>query len=237
MLCTTNSGNVHRLLLAIAAGLIWHLGTSAFVLAQAKKDDVEKATGKLVSTEQKGRTTTLKVEIGGKEEEVVVNSKVEFAITAAGDVGFLKEGSFIFTEAVAANNQLFSQSYTVFVGKGKPPKSGAAKAPPAPGRSQNAWFVAGEISARQPHEQFEAYDEIQVKAGGKTSVLLERAKAATVTVSSTDLEMAEAGSTVEMEGRPGPGGKVLLTKVTVKLAKPLKAEEFVAKAEEEKKKR
>lgn len=182
--------------------------------------------GKLVSIEKKGRTAKLTVETSDKEtKEFQITARASLLITATGDDGFLAKGQFISAQPVESNNKLFGKKFTVHVGPGR--KTGVfAKPPKTPGLSKAVWNVAGQIMERANDKEFPDYEVIAVRAGRKTvPVFLD--KGYSVTVLLADVDLAEPGSTVTIEGKPGTRDRFTVTAATIELAKPLNSEEFL----------
>ena len=200
-----------------------------------KKKGLQTIKGKLVSLEKKGRLAVLTVETEDKEKkEIPVTSRTAFAITAKGDDGFLAPGQFISTIAVLTNKRLFAKQYTVYVGKGRKPRSGIAKARKKIGQSVNSYAVAGLIVSRQQDRVYKDYQTVTLKGSGNPSVFLD--KGYSVTVSSSDPALAKPGSAVELIGRQR-GKKFTVTKVTIKLSAPLKSAEVLTTSKTTKKKK
>ncbi len=196
-----------------------------FAAAQGKSPGTS-IKGKLVKIEKKGRATTLVVSTADGEKQIPVTSRVDFAVTAKGDEGFLVPGQFISTPAVLANNLLFSKRFIVYVGKGRKPKSQLVKAPKMIGQSVNTWLVAGSIVSRQQDKDYEDYETLKLKAGRGATVFID--KGFTVTVSSSDSELATVGSAVEIFGQQR-GKRFTAARVTVQLAGTLKSEDVLGK--------
>lgn len=191
-----------------------------------KATGAETVTGKLVSIEKKGRNATLTVETAEKEtKEFQLTARAKLEITAAGDDGFLTKGQFVSTQAVKTNNKLFAKKFSVHVGPGRK-VGGVAKPPKKPGVSLAAWNVAGQITDRGKDKEFPEYEIIALRAGRQTvPVFLDKGYSVTVLLS--DVTLAEPGSTVTIEGKPGRRNRFTVTAAKIELADPLKSEEFL----------
>ena len=194
---------------------------------QSEKDQTT-VTGKLVSLEKKGRSTVLTVETSSKEkQEFAIDGRVELVITAKGDVGFLTAGQLIETTAIMSNDLLFGKDFVVHAAKGgKKPPARLEKAPPKSGQSLNAYAVCGTVVSRQPDADYKDRETVILRIGGKKArVFLD--KQFTVSVFLNDPSLVKPGDDVVVEGSSGAGGRFTLSSATIKLAEPLKAEEFL----------
>lgn len=201
---------------------------------QAKEDSKQDPNapvivqGKIVSISKKGRSNILKVEANGEQKEFILNSKVDFSVQGKGNKDFLATGQFIQTMATPSNDQLFSTEIFVIAKKGRKPKGGITKAPMKAGISKNAWVISGSVSSVGQHPDYEKYDRMQLKAGSKKlEILME--KGYRVTVVTDDMKLVKEGAAIELEGRPGRGGRFSLARATVKLNETFKAEDFIKK--------
>ena len=196
-------------------------------VAAQKGAQLTKVTGKLISVTKKGRNAVLTIETADKEtKEFQITARVNLAVTAKGDVGFLTKGQFVSAMPVETNNKLFGKKFIVHVGPGR--KRGVlAKAPKQVGVSRAAWNVAGQITGRGKDKDYPDYEIIALRVGKQTvQVFLD--KGYSVTVLLADVSRAVPGSNVTIEGRPGTRNRFTVSSVKVVLAKPLKAEEFFA---------
>ena len=237
--------SVHRpitLVQPIALSLVFGLliaaaGSDAFAQVQ-EQPTITKGT--VVEVVSKGRSTSLVIlsEAGGDPITVPITPRIQFAVEAKGDLGFLAEKQVVSGKGTLTNKSLFVKGWTVHVGlaarKIKPFVKESAK---AVGQSQNSYDFAGTISTRQQDTDYPEYETVvtnivQLKRG---PIYID--KDATVTVSMTETELVEEGAKVEFIAKYLNGGRVQVTALRVLLDKPLKAEEFFKKDESKSTKR
>ena len=192
---------------------------------EAETGNTLKAT--LVEITSRGRTHTVVVETdGGEKQQFKVTPKVDFSVTAPAKGDLLKPGQFIFVEGFVTNDRFFGKQYSVLVQhQGRLPRPAITKAPKKAGRSTNAYFITGEIVSRQQDEAYPDFETLTLKVGGKNGTNVYLDKGFTVTASSNNPELAEAGAEVEITGKPGRGGRVDVTSIEVRRKAPFPAEE------------
>jgi hypothetical protein len=217
---------------ALIAGLV------AESSAQQKQPTVTKGT--VAEVVRKGRATSLVIlsEAGGDPITVPVTPRLQFAVEAKGDLGFLAEKQVVSGKGTLTNKALFVKQWTVHVGlsakKIKPFVKESAK---AIGQSQNSYDFAGTVSSRQQDTDYPDYETLitnisQLKRG---PIYID--KGATVTVSMKETELVEEGAKVEYIANFAKNGRVQIVGLKVLLDKPLKSEEFFKEAEKKKTRR
>jgi hypothetical protein len=233
---STSKSIVRQTPLLLVPVILAFIAINPQIAAAQKGAKATTITGKLVSVTKKGRTAVLTVETADKEtKEFQITARTKLAVTAKGDTGFLTKGQFVSAMPVATNMKLFGKNFTVHIGPGK--KQGVfTKAARKPGVSTSAWNIAGQIIGRTTDKDYPDYEVITLRIGRRTvPVFLD--KGYTVTVLFADVSLAEPGSNVTIEGRPGTRNRFMVSSVKVELSKPLKAEEFFAADKSPKKKR
>lgn len=185
--------------------------------------------GTVAEVVRKGRATSLMIlsEAGGEPIAVPITPRIQFAVEAKGDLGFLAEKQVVSGKGTLTNKSLFVKAWTVHVGlsakKIKPFVKESAK---AVGQSQNSYDFAGTVTSRQQDTDYPDYETVitniaQLKRG---PIYID--KGATVTVSMTETELVKEGAKVEFIAQFLNGGRVQVTALKVLLEEPLKAEEF-----------
>ncbi len=178
---------------------------------------------------QKGRSTTLmiKSEAGGEPISVPITPRIQFAVEAKGDLGFLAEKQVVSGKGTLTNKSLFVKGWTVHVGlaarKIKPFVKESAK---AIGQSQNSYDFAGTIMSRQQDTDYPDYETVITNIAQLKRAPVYIDKGASVTVSMTETELVKEGDKVEFIAQLLNGGRIQVTALRVLLEEPLKAEEF-----------
>ena len=240
MFSSNRNRAITNVVVSMCAGLALFL-TNVAADAQTKKSQTKAeetnkdpnapviVKGKIVSITKKGRSKVLTVEAGGKQQDFIINSKIDFSVHGKGDKEFLAKGQFIQMMATTSNKQLFvSEVYVIAKKGGRKPKGRIMKAPMKAGVSKNAWVISGTVESLGQHPDYEKYELLRMKAGSKkVEILLE--KGYRVTVVTNDTELLKEGAAIELEGRPGRGGRFTLARATVKLNQTFKAEDFIKK--------
>lgn len=189
------------------------------------------------SVEVKGRVRKLTVTSGTEDLTIVLTPKIQFEVVAEGDEGFIRAGQVFESQGVMTNKRLFVSDIlirTVPQGRKAPPGR-YAKAPEKAGQSQNTYQIVGPIQDIQPDKDYPDYKAVLLKTVPPAgAVLLE--KNFVVRVASDDIELVKEGMMVEVEGLPGPGGKFLVSRVSVQLPEPLKSEDVLGPIESAEKK-
>lgn len=220
-------------LLSLACGLlVAGFAVEASAQVQPKQPTVTKGT--VAEVIRKGRATSLMIlsEAGGDPISVPITPRVQFAVQAKGDLGFLAEKQVVSGKGTLTNKSLFVKAWTVHVGlsarKIKPFVKQSAK---AVGQSQNSYDFAGTISSRQQDKDYPDFETVITNIRQLKNGPIYIDKGATVTVSMTETELVEEGAKVEFIANFAKGGRVQITGLKVLLDKPLKAEEFFKEAE------
>ena len=209
-------------------------GFSIEASAQLKPQQPTVTKGTVAEVIRKGRATSLMImsEAGGDPISVPITPRIQFAVQAKGDLGFLTEKQVVSGKGTLTNKSLFVKAWTVHVGlsakKIKPFVKESAK---AIGQSRNSYDFAGTISSRQQDKDYPDFETVitnirQLKNG---PVYID--KGATVTVSMTETELVEEGAKVEFIANFLKGGRIQVVGLKVLLDKPLKSEEFFKESE------
>lgn len=220
--------------LALSAVIV-AAGATQSTFAQARPGQVETVKGKISEVIRKGRSTTLVVvsDAGGDPINVIVSPRMQFAVEAKGDLGFLREKQVVSGKGTLTNQSLFAKQWTVHVGvAAKKIRPAVQKSAKAIGQSQNSYDFAGPIVSRQQDKDYPDYETLTLKIPQLKGAPVYIDKGATVTVSMTETDRVEEGMNVEFVPRV-TGSRVQVLALRVLLDKPLKSEEFFA--EEEKK--
>jgi hypothetical protein len=213
---------------ALVAGLVDEAS------AQVNQQQPTVTKGTVAEVIRKGRATSLVIlsEAGGDPITVPITPRLQFAVEAKGDLGFLAEKQVVSGKGTLTNKSLFVKNWTVHVGlsarKIKPFVKESAK---AVGQSQNSYDFAGTVSSRQQDTDYPDYETLitnisQLKRG---PIYID--KGATVTVSMTETERVEEGAKIEYIANFAKGGRVQVVGLRVLLDKPLKSEEFFKESE------
>lgn len=214
----------------MCASLVAGLATE--VSAQQQEPTVTKGT--VAEVVRKGRATSIVIEseAGGDPITVLVTPKIQFAVEAKGDLGFLAEKQVVSGRGTLTNKSLFVKEWTVHVGlsarKIKPFVKESAK---VTGQSQNSYDFAGTVSSRQQDKDYPDYETLVTNIAQLKRGPIYIDKGATVTVSMTETELVEEGAKVEYIANFAKNGRVQIVGLKVLLDKPLKAEEFFKESE------
>jgi hypothetical protein len=206
---------------------------------QEPKPSYLTSKGTLGEVKKKGRATVLViVPEAGEPIEVIVTPKIQFAIEAKGDAGFLREKQIVSGTGTLTNKMLFVKNWKVHVGlSARKVKTGIAKAGKKIGQSVNAYHLAAMITKRQQDKDYPEYETLTLNLRDLRGQPVYIDKNPTVTVSTTDATMAKAGAPVEYYQVPAPGNRFKVIGVKVMLEDALKSEEYFAKTDKKKKKR
>ncbi len=219
--------------LSLACGILI-TGFAVEASAQAQQQQPTVTKGTVAEVIRKGRATTLMIlsEAGGDPISVPITPRVQFAVQAKGDLGFLAEKQVVSGKGTLTNKSLFVKAWTVHVGlsarKIKPFVKQSAK---AVGQSQNSYDFAGTVSSRQQDKDYPDFETVITNIRQLKNAPIYIDKGAAVTVSMTETDRVEEGAKVEFIANFAKGGRVQITALKVLLDKPLKAEEFFKEAE------
>jgi hypothetical protein len=171
-------------------------------------------------------------EAGGDPIAVLITPRIQFAVQAKGDLGFLAEKQVVSGKGTLTNKSLFVKEWTVHVGlsakKIKPFVKESAK---AIGQSQNSYDFAGTITSRQQDKDYPDFETVITNVAQLKRGPIYIDKGATVTVSMTETELVEEGDKVEFIANLAKNGRLQITGLKVLLDNPLKAEEFFKEPE------
>lgn len=225
-------------ILTVALTLSMLTGTPQNAQAQQRQPQTQKAPptqkGTVAEVKKKGRLTSLMIqsEGGGAPFEVLISPKIQFAVEAKGDLGFLRDRQIVSGTGTLTNQMLFVKNWTVHVGPlAKRTKPFVKEAPKRVGQSVNSYDLAGMIQSRQQDTRFKEYETLSLNIAQlkKAPVFID--KDATVTVSTTETDSIEEGTPVEYIQVPAAGGRLQVASLKVKLKEPLKSEEFFEEQE------
>ena len=219
---------------AFTGAVIVGMSTGAF--AQLDKEKGQQAPpitkGTVDEVIRKGRATSLviKSEAGGNPITVPITPRLQFAVQAKGDDGFLAEKQVVSGTGTLTNKSLFVKAWTVHVGlAAKKLKPFVKKSGKTIGQSQNSYDFAGTISSRQQDKDYPDYETVSTHIRTLKGQPIYIDKGATVTVSMTETDLVEAGAKVEFVQQVLNNGRIQIVGLRVLLDKPLKAEEFLKK--------
>ena len=196
---------------------------------QQKPQQPTVTKGTVAEVIRKGRATSLMIlsEAGGDPIAVLITPRIQFAVQAKGDLGFLAEKQVVSGKGTLTNKSLFVKEWTVHVGlsakKIKPFVKESAK---AIGQSQNSYDFAGTITSRQQDKDYPDFETVITNVAQLKRGPIYIDKGATVTVSMTETELVEEGDKVEFIANLAKNGRLQITGLKVLLDNPLKAEEF-----------
>ena len=208
--------------------------------AQPEKPENKPLKGTLKEIKKKGRAFrfVLQSEAGGEPVELPITPKIQFAVEAKGDAGFLKERQIASGTAVLTNKMLFVKNWYVHVGPAaRKIRPFIRKADKKVGQSVNSYDLAGTILGRQASEDFPEYETLKLNISNLRGQPVFIDKGATVTVQSSDPSMAKEGSPVEIYQVPAPGNRFRIAALKVLLKEPIKSEDYFAEIDNKKKKR
>ena len=149
-------------------------------------------------------------------------------ITGKGTDEMLKAKQFVSTIATKSNDKFFTKEVTIHMTTGRKPKPSFAPAPKKVGRSVNAFSILGSVVSFGDDDDFKDYKSLSVKVGANTGkVLME--KGYKIVVATNDTSLIKEGAKIEVEGKPGRGGRFTISKTTIPLDKEFKPEDFEKK--------
>lgn len=225
------------ILFAVAGALLGSTATDA--VAQVNQQQGQQAPtitkGTVAEVIRKGRATTLAIqsEAGGDPIMVPITPRLQFAVEAKGDLGFLTEKQVVSGKGTLTNKSLFVKDWTVHVGlsarKIKPFVKESAK---VVGQSRNSYDFAGTISSRQQDKDYPDYETVSTNIRQMKGAPIYIDKGAKVTVSMSETDEVKEGQKVEFIAQFANNGRVQIVALRVLLEEPLKAEEFLKKDDE-----
>ena len=226
---------IRSLILSAFSGALI-VGTSTDAVAQLDKEKGQQqhpiVKGTVDEVIRKGRATSLviKSEAGGNPITVPITPRLQFAVQAKGDDGFLAEKQVVSGTGTLTNKSLFVKAWTVHVGlAARKIKPFVKKSNKTVGQSQNSYDFAGTISSRQQDKDYPDYQTLSTNIRTLKGQPIYIDKGATVTVSMTETELVEEGDKVEFIQQVLKNGRIQVLGLRVLLDKPLKAEEFLKK--------
>lgn len=226
---------LRTLMLSVFSGaLLVSMATDAFAQLDNKKglQAPQITKGTVDDIIRKGRATSLviKSEAGGNPITVPITPRLQFAVQAKGDDGFLTEKQVVSGTGTLTNELLFVKVWTVHVGlAARKVKPFVKKSGKTVGQSQNSYDFAGTISSRQQDKDYPDYQTLATNIRQLKGQPIYIDKGATVTVSMTETDLVEKGAKVEFIQQVLKNGRIQIVGLRVLLDKPLKAEEFLNK--------
>jgi hypothetical protein len=226
---------LRTLMLSVFSGaLLVSMATDAFAQLDNKKglQAPQITKGTVDDIIRKGRATSLviKSEAGGNPITVPITPRLQFAVQAKGDDGFLTEKQVVSGTGTLTNKLLFVKVWTVHVGlAARKVKPFVKKSGKTVGQSQNSYDFAGTISSRQQDKDYPDYQTLATNIRQLKGQPIYIDKGATVTVSMTETDLVEKGAKVEFIQQVLKNGRIQIVGLRVLLDKPLKAEEFLNK--------
>ncbi len=216
----------HKIFAGHLSILILLTAAPAFLFAQ---DNLQLKTGVIKEITKKGRLTKMTIEDDqGGEYEISLTPKVDFQILAPADKGFISKGQFIQGQGVMTNKRIYLSKVIVHLaapGKKNSRRGGIQKLPAKAGQSQNAYMVAGTITAHQADEDYPEYELVAIREASRGPFLMLE-KNVKITVSTTDTSILPENAKIRMQVVPLRSGKFTLKKATITLTTPLKSEEL-----------
>lgn len=188
--------------------------------------------GTVAEVIRKGRATSLaiKSEAGGDPIMVPITPRLQFAVQAKGDLGFLTEKQVVSGKGTLTNKSLFVKEWTVHVGlSAKKVRPFVKESAVVTGQSRNSYDFAGTITSRQQDKDYPDYETVSTTIRQLKGAPIYIDKGATVTVSMTETDLVKEGANVEFIQQFAKGGRVQIVGLKVLLKEPLKAEEYLKK--------
>jgi len=205
------------------------LFSSISVLDAQEVNEATVLKGTVDEIKKKGRSTILSVKYdNGLTKDIAVTPKINLMITGKGTDEMLKAKQFVSTVATKSNDMFFTKEIVLHMTTGRKPKSTFAPAPKKVGRSVNSFTISGSVISFGDDADFKDYKALSVKVGSKTGKILIE-KGYKITVASNDTSLIKKGAKIEVEGKPGRGGRFTISKTTIPLNKEFKPEDFEKK--------
>ncbi|MHC4877341.1 MAG: hypothetical protein ACYTGL_12670 [Planctomycetota bacterium] len=202
---------------------------------QPQQPEITESKGTVAEVVRKGRALTLmiKSEAGGEPIPVAVTPRLNFALEAKADDGFLRERQVVSGRGTLTNQALFVKNWTVHLGPAaRRMRGGVQKAAKVIGESVNSCDVLGEIVTRQTDPDYPEYESLTLKVPALKGKPVYIDKGATVTASISDTNRITAGDTCTVTHTLAPNGQPVLLGLKVMLSEELKSEDYFAKEDE-----
>jgi|GEM_PF-1165089 len=189
----------------------------------------------IVDVVRKGRALTLliKNEAGGEPIPVAITPRLQFAIEAKADDGFLREKQVVSGRGVLTNESLFVKNWTVYLGpSARRMRGGVQKADMVIGQSVNSYDVLGPIVSRQQDTDYPEYETLTLNVPALKGKPVYIDKGATVTARLEDASKIAAGNECVVTHTLAPNGLPVVLGVKVMLDEELKADDYFAEEDE-----
>ncbi len=202
---------------------------------QPQQPEITESKGTVAEVVKKGRSLTLmiKSEAGGAPIPVAITPRLNFAIEAKADDGFLRERQVVSGRGTLTNQALFVKNWTVHLGPtARRMRGGVQKAAKVIGESVNSYDVLGEIVTRQTDPDYPEYESLTLKVPALKGKPVYIDKGATVTASVPDTSKIAAGDECTITHTLAPNGQPVLLSLKVMLSEEMKSEDYFAKEDE-----
>lgn len=202
---------------------------------QPKQPEVTESKGTIAEVVRKGRALTLmiKSETGGDPIPVAITPRLQFALEAKADDGFLREKQVVSGRGVLTNESLFVKNWTVYLGpNARRMRGGVQKAEKVVGESVNSYDVLGPVVSRQQDADYPEYETLILNVPALKGKPVYIDKGATVTARLEDTSKIAVGNECEVTHTVAPNGLPVILGVKVMLDEELASEEFFTDQEE-----
>jgi hypothetical protein len=202
---------------------------------QPKQPEITETKSSIAEVVRKGRALTLliKSELGGDPIPVAITPRLQFAIEAKADDGFLREKQVVSGRGVLTNESLFVKNWTVYLGpSARRMRGGVQKAERVVGESVNSYDVLGPIVSRQQDTDYPEYETLTLNVPALKGKPVYIDKGATVTARIEDASKIAAGNECVVTHTVAPNGAPVVLGVKVMLDEELKADDYFTEEEE-----
>jgi hypothetical protein len=202
---------------------------------QPRQPEVTESKGTIAEVVRKGRALTLmiKSEAGGEPIPVAITPRLQFALEAKADDGFLREKQVVSGRGVYTNESLFVKNWTVYLGpSARRMRGGVQKAEEVVGESVNSYDVLGPVVSRQQDTDYPEYQTLTLNVPALKGKPVYIDKGATVTARLEDTSKITAGNECKVTHTLAPNGLPVILGVKVMLDEELKAEDYFTEEEE-----
>ncbi len=202
---------------------------------QPKQPEITETKSSIAEVVRKGRALTLmiKSELGGEPIPVAITPRLQFAIEANADDGFLREKQVVSGRGVLTNESLFVKEWTVYLGpNARRMRGGVQKAERVVGESVNSYDVLGPIVSRQQDTDYPEYETLTLNVPALKGKPVYIDKGATVTARIEDASKIAAGNECVVTHTLAPNGAPVVLGVKVILDEELKADDYFTEEEE-----
>lgn len=202
---------------------------------QPQKPEITESKGTIADVVRKGRALTLliKSEAGGEPIPVAITPRLQFAIEAKADNGFLREKQVVSGRGTLTNESLFVKNWTVHLGpSARRMRGGVQKAEKVIGESVNSYDVLGQVLSRQTDPDYPDYETLTLNVPALKGKPVYIDKGATVTARIEDASKITAGNECRVTHTLAPNGQPVILAVKVMLDGEMKAEDYFSEEEE-----